>query len=157
MQKKIEIVDYVEALHREAFVRLNTDWITAHWQLEPHDIEVFRSPKAAIEEPGGHIFVGLIDGEPMGVCALCRIQMPPYDYELAKLAVSPEARGLGMGTRLCEAVVSKARQLGGKRLFIESNTLLLPALHIYEKLGCRRLSEDRPHYSRGDIFFSLDL
>lgn len=51
-----------------------------------------------------------------------------YDYELAKLAVSPKVQGKGIGVLLCEAVVNKAKELGGKRIFIESNTRLKPAI-----------------------------
>lgn len=152
----IEIVDY-DKRYQEAFRRLNEAWITAHWHLEPHDIEVFNDPERLIIAPGGHIFVALLRGEAVGVCALCRRDAGDYDYELAKLAVLPSARGLGIGFLLCKSVVDKARSLGGRGVFIESNTLLRPALRVYEKLGFEPLAKCRPSYSRGDIQLALRL
>ena len=82
---------------------------------------------------------------------------PVYDYELAKLAVSPKVQGKGIGVLLCEAVVNKAKELGGKRIFIESNTRLKPAIHIYHKLGFRELPEYHTTYERGDIQMELTI
>ena len=59
--------------------------------------------------------VALYKDEPVGVCALCKMDHPLYDYELAKLAVSPKVQGKGIGVLLCEAVVNKAKELGGKK------------------------------------------
>lgn len=75
--------------------------------------------------------------EPVGVCALCKMDDPEFDYELAKLAVDPCVRGKGIGVRLCEAAVNKARELGARKIFLESNTLLKPAVHIYKRWDLR--------------------
>ena len=101
----------------------------------------------------------------IGKCSLLRqflspfvlgiISHPLYDYELAKLAVSPKVQGKGIGVLLCEAVVNKAKELGGKRIFIESNTRLKPAIHIYHKLGFKELPEYHTTYERGDIQMEL--
>ncbi len=99
--------------------------------------------------------MALYRGEAVGVCALCRMDNPAYDYELAKLAVNPDVRGKGIGYLLCKAVVDKAKSLGAKSLFLESNTLLKPAIHTYKKLGFRELAEYHPSYARGDIQMEL--
>lgn len=125
--------------------------------MEEHDIECIDHPQESIIDRGGHIFVALYRGEPVGVCALCKMDDPRYDYELAKLAVSPGVRGKGIGYQLCRAAVDKARSLGAKSLFLESNTLLKPAIHTYKKLGFRELAEYHPAYARGDIQMELTL
>lgn len=154
---EVEIVEY-QPHHREAFYELNRQWIESHWQLEPHDIEVLENPEKHILEPGGHIFVALYNGKPAGVCALCPMPADsPYDYELAKLAVNPAIQRKGLGGRLCDAVVSKARELGAARLFLESNTRLKPAIALYRRLGFRELPEYHPAYARGDIQMELTL
>ena len=53
--------------------------------------------------------------------------------------------------------MDKARALGAKSLFLESNTLLKPAIHTYKKLGFRELAEYHPAYARGDIQMELTL
>lgn len=154
--RDVTIADY-EPCHKDVFRSLNEQWITQHWQLEPHDIECLDHPEESIIARGGHIFVALLRGEPVGVCALCLTDHPDYKYELAKLAVSPVARGKGIGMMLCKAVADKARELGAQRLFLESNTLLKPAIATYRKMGFTELAEYHPAYERGDIQMELEL
>ncbi|MCM1151836.1 MAG: bifunctional helix-turn-helix transcriptional regulator/GNAT family N-acetyltransferase [Alistipes sp.] len=155
-QRDIRIVAY-EPRFRAAFRELNEEWIMAHWQLEEADRKTLEHPQEYILDKGGYIFVALDKEEPVGVCALCRMEDPHYDYELAKYAVSPRAQGRGIGTLLGEAAIAKATALGAARLFLESNTLLRPAIHIYRKLGFRELRDIRPSYARGDIQMELEL
>lgn len=152
--REVRIVPY-EPCYQPVFRALNEQWITQHWQLEPHDIECLDHPQENIIDKGGHIFVALYRDDPVGVCALCKMDDPVYEYELAKLAVSPDIHGKGIGYLLCKAVVDKAKSLGAKSLFLESNTLLKPAIHIYKKLGFRELAEYHPAYARGDIQMEL--
>lgn len=156
-QSEVEIVEYEEC-YREAFHELNRRWIEMYWTLEPHDIEVLENPEEHILAKGGHIFVALYRGKAAGVCSLCPMPADsPYDYELAKLAVDTGIRRKGIGRRLCDAVVGKARELGASRLFLESNTRLKPAIALYRKLGFKELPEYHPAYERGDIQMELTL
>lgn len=154
---EVEIVEY-RPQYQKAFYELTRQWIERYWELEPHDIEVLENPHRHIIEKGGHIFVALYNGLPVGVCALCPMpEESPYDFELAKLAVSDSVKRKGVGHRLCDAVISKARESGGKMLFLESNTRLKPAIALYRKLGFKELPEYHPAYARGDIQMELPL
>ena len=81
----------------------------------------------------------------------------PYGYELAKLAVDTSIQRKGIGRKLCEAAIEKARMSGGGRLFLESNTRLKPAIALYRRLGFKELPEYHPAYARGDIQMELPL
>lgn len=152
--REVSIIPY-EACHQPVFRALNELWITQHWTLEPHDIECLEHPQESIIDKGGYIFVALYRNEPVGVCALCKMNDSKYEYELAKLAVSPDVRGKGIGYLLCKTAVDKAKSLGAANVFLESNTLLKPAIHTYKKLGFRELAEYHPSYERGDIQMEL--
>lgn len=152
----VKIVDY-EPEYCTVFKRLNVMWINSHWELEPHDLEVLGNPTREIIDKGGIILIALVDGRPMGVVSLCRMDHPSYDFELAKLAVDPAARGLGVGEKICRAAIDRARALGARRLFLESNTILMPAVSLYRKLGFTELKEYHPAYARGDIQMELEL
>ena len=151
-----DIVDY-RPEHHAVFKRLNIIWINSHWSLEAHDLEVLDNPERAILSPGGHILVALVDNRPSGVVALCRMDSADYDFEIAKLAVDPEIRGVGIGEKILRAAIEKARELGAKKLFLESNTLLKPAIGLYRKLGFIELQDYHPAYARGDIQMELTL
>lgn len=154
--RDVRIVPY-EPRYAETFRILNEEWITSHWEIEDADRKALEHPREYILDKGGHILVALFRGEPVGVCALLRMSDPNYDYELAKYAVSPTVQGRGIGMMLGKAAVDKAVELGAKRLFLESNTLLAPAIHIYRKLGFRELAEYHPSYARGDIQMELNI
>lgn len=154
---EVEIVEY-QPQYKKSFYELNRKWIELYWELEPHDIEVLENPEKHILDKGGYIFVALYNGFPVGVCALCPMpQESAYDFELAKLAVNNSIQRKGIGRRLCDTVINKARELGGEMLFLESNTRLKPAIALYRKLGFKELPEYHPAYARGDIQMELSL
>lgn len=152
----IEILPY-EPRFRQTFYELNKEWITRYFEIEEADLRAMEHPQEYILDKGGFIFVGCYKGEPVGVCALLKRDDPVYPYELAKLAVSPKAQGLGIGVKLCQAVVDKARELGAAKLFLESNTRLHPAIHIYRKVGFKELPHRHSEYKRADIWMEADL
>ncbi|MEG9328841.1 GNAT family N-acetyltransferase [Salinimicrobium catena] len=57
------------------------------------------------------------------------------------LAVAPEARGKGIGRRLTDACISKAREDKNEQLIIHSTEFMKVAWEMYERMGFRR-SED---------------
>ena len=154
--KSIAIVPY-EPRYQPVFRSPNEEWITAHWQMEKSDYKALDHPQEYILDKGGYIFVALDAGEPVGVCALCKLDDPDYDYELAKLAVSPKAQGKGIGILLGETVIRKAMELGAQKIFLESNTILEPAIHLYRKLGFQELKGHHLSYARGNIQMKLTL
>jgi GNAT superfamily N-acetyltransferase len=56
----------------------------------------------------------LLNEKPVEVCALVKMNNGRFDYELAKMAVSPSAQGHGIGFLLGKAIIEKSRELGGK-------------------------------------------
>ena len=151
---RVHVVPY-DASHHEAFRRLNEAWIARYFRLEEPDTRVLEAPQAQILDKGGHILVAVRDGEPIGVCALLRVD--DTTFELAKMAVAEEARGLGAGFLLGEAANEKAREAGASRLILESNTVLEPAIALYRKLGFEECTGVPSEYSRCNIHMELRL
>lgn len=154
--QKVQIVEYAPQ-YRQAFRHLNEEWISKYFVMEEADYKALDDPEGYILSKGGTILVALYDGEPVGVCALIKMEDPDYQYELAKMAVSPKVQGKNIGYLLGEAIKEKARQLGGKKLYLESNTILKPAINLYHKLGFVKVIGHSSPYERCNIQMGLDL
>jgi GNAT superfamily N-acetyltransferase len=154
---EIEIRSFEEK-DAEAFRTLNEEWITKYFSLEEADRLVLNDPLEHIIRQGGNIFMAFRGLEPVGCCAL--IKMETGGFELAKMAVAESSRRQGIGRKLLAYTINQARILGAKSLFLGSNTKLADAIHLYEDFGFRHLE---PHeapsspYSRANVFMDMKL
>lgn len=153
-QKSVEIINYLPEYHDD-FKRLNYEWIEKYFQLEQADHQSLNHPDEKILQPGGHIFMAVHNGEIVGTCAL--IKMNDNSYELAKMAVTEKAQGKGIGWLLGQAAINLARELKAEKVFLESNTVLKPAINLYQKLGFRKIVGQHSPYQRCNIQMELKL
>jgi DNA-binding MarR family transcriptional regulator/GNAT superfamily N-acetyltransferase len=154
--QKVKIVDY-QPVYQQAFRDLNEEWITQYFKMEEADYNVLYNPQGYILDSGGHILVALYDDVPVGVCALIKMQDPEYDYELAKMAVSPAAQGKNIGWLLGNAALEKAKSSGARKIYLESNTILKSAINLYHKLGFEKIPGHPSPYERCNIQMGRSL
>jgi GNAT superfamily N-acetyltransferase/DNA-binding MarR family transcriptional regulator len=153
---EVKIVSY-QPKYLSAFRKLNEDWITTHFKMEQPDRDALDHPDKYILKRGGFIFVALVDHKPVGVCALIKRDDEVYPYELAKMAVDSEMRGKSIGWLLGKAITEKAKSLKIDRLYLESNTVLKPAISLYKKLGFKKIVGRKTPYERCNIQMELEL
>lgn len=151
-----KIVPFSE-VYRSAFKTLNEEWITKYFKMEEMDQVSLNHPKEYILDKGGYIAVALLNEEPVGVCALIKTTHEGFDYELAKMGVSPKTQGKGIGKLLGNHIIEKAKSLGAKKIFLESNRVLKPAISLYLKLGFTEIVGATSPYERSDIQMELNL
>lgn len=152
----IQLVDYHDS-YRKAFKELNQQWIEHYFTMEEMDYKVLENPEEYILNNGGCIVFALLNKEPVGTCALIKSHYEHFDYELVKMGVSPKAQGLGVGHKLGLAIIEKAKSFGAKKIFIESNTILKPAINLYRKLGFVEIEAIATPYERCNIQMKLEL
>lgn len=145
------------------FRRINEEWITAYFQLEPKDLYTLEHPEETILAHGGRIFFAVRSGphaaeEVLGTVALLAIA--PGEFEVGKMGVTTAARGLGIGHLLMQGAIAAARKAGATRLYLETNHTLTPALRTYTAAGFRDVPKERlkpSPYQRADVFLELFL
>ena len=153
---EVKIVDY-QPQYQQHFRDLNVEWISKYFKMETSDYLALDNPQGYILDKGGCIIVALYHGQPVGVCALIKSIHPEFDYELGKMAVSPRAQGKSIGFLLGRAILEKARAHGAKKVFLESNTILKPAISLYYKLGFEKISGFPSPYERANIQMVVEL
>lgn len=154
--KDVKIVEY-KPEYQEAFKALNVEWISTYFEMEEADYKALDNPEEYILNKGGKILVALYENEPVGVCALIKMDNPDYDFEMAKMAVSPKAQGKNIGWLLGRAIAAKAKELGAKKIYLESNTILKPAINLYYKLGFEKVFGLETPYKRCNIQMELKI
>jgi putative acetyltransferase len=155
---QIEIRPLQAGADATAFKTLNEEWITRCFTLEPKDREILGDPQGKILKQGGHILMAWLGQQAVGCVAL--VPIGDGVYELSKMAVSPEMRGLGIGRRLLLDAIALAKHIGARSLFLGSNSKLQNAVHLYESVGFRHVpAESIPDmpYARANVFMELPL
>lgn len=140
------------------FRALNEEWIERYFRIEPREAVILADPHGTILAAGGKIFFAIVDDQCVGCCALRRIS--DDEFEVAKMAVTAAHQGAGIGRKLLRAVIEAGRDLGARRLYLETNHRLTPAIRLYESLGFRHLSAEEiipSPYERADVYMELLL
>ena len=154
---RMQIVEFSPEL-AGAFRALNEVWIRRYFALEPKDEAMLGDPQGKIIDPGGRILFVIENGEVAGCCAL--MALADGGFEVAKMAVAEPFLGKGLGHALMAACVERARAAGAPRLYLETNSALVPAMALYRGFGFRELNgmqRGASDYARVDVWMELKL
>lgn len=151
---KIDIVPF-ENKHAQAFYNLNIEWLKTFFYVEPYDEEVLSKPETYIINKGGHIFFAKLNNDIVATVALMPIVKSGF-FELTKMAVSPEHRGVKIGQHLMQHCIDFALENKIPKLIIYSSRKLENAIYIYKKYGFIEIPvEQNSPYKRCDIKLEL--
>jgi mannose-6-phosphate isomerase-like protein (cupin superfamily)/ribosomal protein S18 acetylase RimI-like enzyme len=151
---RIDIIEYTDDL-KEHIKTLNYEWLQKYFRVEPGDVISLSNPRTEIMDKGGIIFYARMNNTIAGTASLLKID--DETSELAKMAVTEEARGNHIGNALIEHCITIAKQQNVRRLLLYSNTSLAPAIHLYKKYGFTEVTLDPGHYERANIKMALVL
>lgn len=145
---EFEIIEY-EPEFIEDFKRLNFEWISKFFKLEKPDIDQLNDPEKFILLNGGKIWLARLGADIIGTITLKKESESVY--ELSKMAVAPDFQGRGVARALAQHLIDEAKRIGAKKLFLESNKKLAPALNLYKKLGFNEVPVLESPYTRADF------
>ncbi len=118
------------------------------------DAEIATLP-GAYGPPRGRLFLARADGKLAGGVGLRPLQADIS--EMKRLYVRPEFQGLGIGRRLAEATIEAAREIGYRRMRLDTIANMNAAQALYRSMG---FTEIPPYYDNpleGVVYFELKL
>jgi GNAT superfamily N-acetyltransferase len=138
------------------FRDLNRAWVEQLFGMEERDFQTLDDPIGHVLAPGGHILCATLGTDVVACCAL--LPMGTGAFELAKMTVMKRFRGRGLGRGILDYAIAYSRSLGARRLYLETNSKLREAIHLYESVGFRHLSpRANSPYARANVFMELSL
>ena len=92
-----------------------------------------------LDHDANTLFVARVDGRIVGTLTLVMVPIPSgLRARIEDVVVDSGARGLGIGSRLTEAAIEKARAAGARTLDLTSRPERDSAGRLYERLGFRQ-------------------
>ena len=146
---------------RGDFKRLNEAWLDKYFagELTEQDQQALNNPEGYYLARGGYIFFArhAVDNRIVGCVALARHSDDLF--EISKMGVDEEFQQAGVGRRLMQQVLDKARELGAREIYLESATCLTSAMVLYRNFGFRKVPHPQGQsvYPRSDIYMTLSL
>ncbi len=150
----IHILNF-EPHHQPYFEKFNRTWIERYFVMEPIDEFVLTDPQEALLNPGGAILMAEYNGVVAGTVALRKVD--DMTYEFTKMAVDDAFQRKGIAKALSYASFKKAKELGAHKVILYSNSVLKPAVTLYEKLGFKHLPIGIGEYKRSDVKMEIDI
>ena len=147
--KQVEILSYNNKLN-SFFRDLNYEWLEKYFEVEEIDKRILNDPEKEIIKQGGEIFFARINGEIIGTCAAIKIDK--HTYELAKMAVTKNARGKQAGKKLALAVIGFAWSKKAKYVTLLTNNKLVEAVNLYKSLGFETVPYKDEHLYKRQVF-----
>jgi GNAT superfamily N-acetyltransferase len=98
------------------------------------------------DNAGGAFIIADVEGDIVGMGGVCRVDASTA--EIRRMRVSSNHQGKGLGSQLLRTLETKAKDLGYKRLILDTAIQQEAAVHLYTKFGYTV-------YKRG-MFYNLD-
>ncbi|MDR1849968.1 MAG: carbonate dehydratase [Zoogloeaceae bacterium] len=129
-------------------------WMGVNLSFQSFGEEIANLP-GRYSPPSGWLFVGEIEGRPVGCVGL--LTLSDGMCEMKRMYVAPDARGCGVGTALALAAIHTARETGFRRLVLDAIPSMRMAVKLYRELGFTEAPAYYPAPLEGSIYLSLDL
>jgi ribosomal protein S18 acetylase RimI-like enzyme len=136
-------------LFKEHADNLSIDLAFQDYEQELVRLETIYTP------PTGSLLLAKFKGSFVGCVGLRKLG--DLTCEMKRLYVKAEVRRKGLGKALCERIIYKARELGYKRMRLDTLPSMTSALAMYKQFGFQKIE---PYYDNpipGTVYMELNL
>ncbi|MDR2838810.1 MAG: carbonate dehydratase [Azonexus sp.] len=155
LRLRVLTADDSEALEQiRQFFRNYAAWLGVELCFQNFDQEMASLP-GAYAAPEGRLFLAEVDGRPVGCVGVRRFSEGVC--EMKRLYVDPAERGCGVGRALALAAIRAAKEIGYRRLQLDTLPSMRLAVKLYRELGFSEAPDYVPTPFENTVFLSLDL
>ena len=79
------------------------------------------------------------------------------EADIMNIVTKKDKRNLGIGAKLLQELLKTAKENNITKLTLEVNETNLPAIHIYEKLGFKKIAERAKYYKNTHDAFIMQI
>jgi ribosomal protein S18 acetylase RimI-like enzyme len=106
--------------------------------------------------PEGRLLLAEYESQIAGCVALHKLS--DEICEMKRLYLRPQFRGRGLGRILADRMIAEARQIGYKRMRLDTvEPVMKDAVGMYRKIGFREIDPYRPNPMAGTLYMELEL
>ena len=105
--------------------------------------------------PEGRLLLALVDQQIAGCVALRKIDRDTC--EMKRLYARPQFRGQGVGRALATTIIEHARQMGYKRMRLDTLPSMNQAITLYHSLGFQEIDPYRFNPIEGTKYMELEI
>lgn len=138
---------------RELFLEyansLNFDLCFQHFDGEISDLA------GQYSEPAGCLILCYEDNFPLGCVALRKFK--DDICEMKRLYLRPQARGKGIGRTLANKIIEKAKELGYKKMQLDTIETMKEAIALYKSMGFKEIDAYRFNPIAGVKYMEISL
>jgi carbonic anhydrase len=139
----------------QRLIRAYADWLAVDLCFQGFDEELATLP-GAYAPPRGRLLLARVAGEVVGCVGLRPLE--PGICEMKRLWVEPGWGGHGIGRALAQAVIDAAREIGYRRMRLDTLPTRMPAAQgLYRGLGFREIPAYYPCPLEGVVMLELAL
>ncbi|MDC7221767.1 MAG: GNAT family N-acetyltransferase [Spirochaetales bacterium] len=140
-------------------IREYLDWLGEDLCYQGIDDELKNLPFMYGPTGGGAAFLSVSKNEGVLGCGCLRaLPSSGKDYcEMKRLFLRPEAKGIGLGRKLCDLLIKEAKRMGYKKMRLDTLERLEEAKKLYESLGFKQIEAYCENPLKGPLFYELDL
>jgi putative acetyltransferase len=149
----VEIKKY-DAIYHQQFKEISLNWLHGHDLYERADDDLLDNPQKYLDK-GGCIFLAHYNNKIVGTVSL--IPVNNEEFEIMKLGVVDDYKGLGIGRKLMQLCIDICQEKKVKLITLETSSKLKSAINMYLKFGFVHVEITASCYESADVKMELKL
>ena len=117
--------------------------------------QINTDPDNSYQLPNGTFILAELKGDIAGCVGIKKYT--DNVCEMKRMYIRPEFRGLGIGKAFCAYVVKRSKDLGYKKIYLDTNLEMNEALNLYLKSGFKVISPYCINENANPVFMEYDL